>query len=230
MVVQTRTKFSKQLNDIEELIARLQEKCVADVRAAGLAATGDKGAREGVAGGRKVEDRLRSSIEDSCLDAMLLQQPLIGDDLRLVSGAFRIVSDLSHIDSMTRDAVFLVEEVPEKTCAKYTAEFVEMSETCANMVDKAVRAFLECDVELAQEAIEADDRVNALYGQTADKLLKLIHDGKASARFLPELLMIAKYFERIGDLAKRVAAWAIFRVTGEHKIEEKASQQIDSEQ
>lgn len=222
--MQTRTKFSHQLNDIQGLIIRLKEKCVADIRAAGLAAAGDKGAQEGVVNGRKEEDRLRQAIEDQCLDAMLLQQPLIGDDLRFVSGAFRIVSDLSHIDGMTRDVAFLVEEVPDKAAGKISDEIAEMSEAAAKMVGDAVDAFANSDVELAAKVVDADEKVNSLYADVEDKLVKLIRDGKSSAKYLPELLMVAKYFERIGDLSKRVAAWAIFRVTGEHKVGEKPSQ------
>ncbi len=224
MVMQTRTKFSHQLNDIQGLIIRLKEKCVADIRAAGLAAAGDRGAQEGVVNGRKEEDRLRQAIEDQCLDAMLLQQPLIGDDLRFVSGAFRIVSDLSHIDGMTRDVAFLVEEVPDKAAGKISDEIAEMSEAAAKMVGDAVDAFANSDVELAAKVVDADEKVNSLYADVEDKLVKLIRDGKSSAKYLPELLMVAKYFERIGDLSKRVAAWAIFRVTGEHKVGEKPSQ------
>lgn len=102
MAIQTRSKLTAQLKDIEDLLVRFRDKCASDIRATGLAATGDKGAQEGLARGRKAEDRLRSSIESSCLDVLLLQQPLIGDDMRFVTGAFRIVSDLSHIDGMTR--------------------------------------------------------------------------------------------------------------------------------
>ena len=125
---------------------------------------------------------------------------------------------------MTRDVAFLVEEIPDKAAAKFTREFVEMSEHAASMVERAVDAFVERDVELAQQVIEADHKVNCLYAESEEKLVALIRDGKASAKYLPELLMVAKYFERIGDLAKRVAAWAIFRVTGEHRVEEKPSQ------
>ncbi len=224
MVISTRTKFTDQLNDVEGYIRRFGEKTVSDIRAAGLAARGDKGAAEGVMDGRKAEDRLRSAIENTCLDIMLLQQPLIGVDLRFVSGAFRMVSDLSHIDSMTRDAVFLTEEIPEKASAKIEAEISRMSEGAADMVQKAVDAFCASDVEGAQQVMEADAAINALYVEVEEKLVALIRDGKSSAQYLPELLMVAKYFERIGDLAKRIAAWAIFRVTGEHTIAEKESQ------
>lgn len=224
MVMQTRTKLTGQLGDIKDYIVRFKEKCVSDVRASGLAATGDRGAQEGLACGRKAEDRLRQGIEEACLDAMLLQQPLIGDDLRFVSGAFRIVSDLSHIDGMTRDVAFLVEDIPAKASAKVSDEFLTMSEKCAVMVQRASDAFINSDIELAQSVIEADDAVNSLYAEAEEKLVKLIREGKSSAKYLPELLMVAKYYERIGDLSKRVAAWAIFRVTGEHKVEEKPSQ------
>lgn len=224
MVISTRTKFTDQLNEVEGYIRRFGEKTVADVRAAGLAARGDKGAAEGVMDGRKAEDRLRSAIENTCLDIMLLQQPLIGVDLRFVSGSFRMVSDLSHIDSMTRDAVFLTEEIPAKASKKIEAEISQMSESAASMVQKAVDAFCASDVEAAQQVMEADAAVNQLYVAAEEKLVALIRDGKSSAQYLPELLMVAKYFERIGDLAKRIAAWAIFRVTGEHTVAEKESQ------
>ncbi len=224
MVMQTRTKFANQLEDIKDLLIRLKEKCSADIIASGLAAKGDQGAKEGVATGRKDEDRLRSAIEESCLDAMLLQQPLIGDDMRFVTGAFRIVSDLSHIDGMTRDVVFHAEELPEKAANKIVDEVATMSELTSKMVCDAVDAFINSDVELAQKVIEADTKVNSVYWELHDKLVQLIRDGKSSAQYLPEMLMVAKYFERIGDLAKRVAAWAIYRVTGEHNVEEKPSQ------
>ena len=157
---------------------------------------------------------------------VLLQQPLIGVDLRFVSGAFRMVSDLSHIDSMTRDAVFLSEEIPEKASKKISEDIVRMSEDAAGMVEKAVDAFCASDVEKAQQVMEADAAVNQLYVEVEEKLVDLIRDGKSSAQYLPELLMVAKYFERIGDLAKRIASWAIFRVTGEHNVAEKESQRL----
>ncbi len=222
--MQTRTKFSAQLEEIQSLVNRLKDKCVKDILAAGLVATGDESAREDLVDGRKEEDRLRSNIENNCLDAMLLQQPLFGDDLRFISGSFRIVSDLSHIDSMTRDLALLVEEMPAKATEKVAAEALEMSRLCAQMVGDAVDAFMASDVELAQKTIESDEKVNSCYWEVHGKLVKLIRDGKSSAQYLPELIMVVKYFERIGDLSKRVASWAIFRVTGEHTVAAKTSQ------
>ena len=78
----TRTKFLKQLEDMEALLTRMGEKAAADVRAAGLAAAGDHGAETGILEGRKAAERLRSQLENLCLDTMLMQQPLVGEDLR----------------------------------------------------------------------------------------------------------------------------------------------------
>lgn len=224
----TRTRFTEQLNEVEDLVTRLADKASADVRAAGLAACGDGGAGEGVLAGRKAEDRLRNAIEQTCLDIMLLQQPLIGDDLRFVTGSFRVVSDLSHIDAMTRDVAFLSADIPGKAASKLGKEFQEMSEATADMLSRAVAAFCGCDADLAQQVFDADERVNTLYHETEEKLVAFIRSGKSPARHLPELLMVAKYFERIGDLSKRVAAWAIFRVTGEHTVAEK-HRDVDAE-
>ena len=87
------------------------------------------------------------------------------------------------------------------------------------MVEKAIDAFCNSDVSAAQEVIQDDAAVNLIYGDVTEKLVAQIREGKSSARYLPEVLMVAKYFERIGDLAKRIASWAIFRVTGEHVTE-----------
>ncbi len=217
MPITTRTKLTEQLNSIETLLKSYSRKAAGDIRGISEAAKGDKSVAEKVLGGRKAEDRLRSQLEDTCFDVMLLQQPLIGADFRFVTGAFRIVSDLSHIDDMTRDATFLLQEMPQKSIDKFVDEFAQMAEISASMVEDSITAFLDSDVEKAQVVIETDDKVNSLYGEATDRLVGLIRDGKGSAKYLPELLMVGKYFERIGDLAKSIADWAIFRSTGAYR-------------
>ena len=217
-MVATRSEFLKQLEDIDEALGRFAAKTAEDVRALAQALSGDKQAIESVLAGDQPARRQRALIEDICFDIMLLQQPLIGVDLRFVSGSFRMVSDLSHIDSMTRDAVFLAEDIPAKAAKKLEKEFTTLSAYAANMVDKAVDAFCTSDVEKAQQVMEADTAVNDLYAEAEEKLVGLIRDGKSSARYLPELLMVAKYFERMGDDAVRIADWAVFRATGAREM------------
>lgn len=216
----TRVEFAKQLNQVEDLIRRFGEKTASDVRAAGLAATGDKGAEKGVLEGRQASERLRSEIEGVCFNIMLLQQPLIGDDLRFVSSAYRAVSDIAQADSMTRDIAYVSANIKKKAAAKISSSkladgFMAMCGRSASMLEKAVQAFCDADEAAAREVIGADDELDRMYEEGIDTVVKLIKEGKTSPRVLIELLMIAKYFERIADQAERIADWAVYRATGE---------------
>lgn len=220
MTYTTRTRFTEQLNEVRDLLVRLAEKTTADIRAIDLGAKGDLGAAKGVIGGRKEERRLSYSIEQTCFDIMLLQQPLVGEDFRFITSSFRVVSDLSHIDGMTRDAMYLLEGVPTEKTDNLSSEFTELADTTAQMLSDSVKAFLEEDVIEASAVIARDERVNELYEISEQKLVQLIRDATVKPKYLPELLMVAKYFERIGDSSKAIARWAIFRVTGEHNDED----------
>lgn len=211
----TRVQFLKQLNELESLLTRFDEKCASDVRAAGLAATGDAGAVTGLLAGQKAADRLRQEIESMCLDIMLLQQPLIGDDLRLVTASYRVVSDLAKIDSITRSIAFIFSETSRKAASRLADGFVRMSEHAAAMVENSMAAFLAKDEKLARAVIESDDELDQMYAAAVEVVVELIKNGKPSPKSLPELLMVAKHFEHVGDTAQRVADWAVFRATGE---------------
>lgn len=238
----TRVEFSKQLAAVEDLVYRFGEKTAADVRAAGLAATGDRGAEEGILAGLQASERLRQEIESSCLSIMLLQQPLVGDDLRFVSSAYRVVSDIAQADSMTRDIAYIAANLKKKITSKVSNSklsdgFMAMCARSASMLEKAIEAFCESDVDLAHEVIGADEELDRMYEDGIDTVVKLIKDGKTSPKVLLELLMIAKYFERIADQAERIADWAVFRATGEriltvgdHSIEDVSLDDTDSEE
>lgn len=223
-----RSEFEKQLDEVETLIARLGEKCVADVRAAALATQGDRGAAEGILQGGKASRRLRDRVETECLDIMLLQQPLIGPDMRLVTGSFRLVSDLYQIDSMARDIAGVSQDLPKKALRKMDAIYQRMAEHAAEMTRMALEAFEHSDAEAARGVFESDETLDELYDRAEDEVVELIRAAtKGSAKTLPELLMVAKYFERIGDQAQRIAAWAVFRETGERMISKNGEAVID---
>lgn len=205
----------KQLNEMESLLTRFAEKCAADVRAAGLAASGDKGAETGLLAGQKAADRLRQEIESNCLDIMLLQQPLVGDDLRFITAAYRVVSDLTKIDSITRSIAFIYSEMSRKASTRLVEDFAKMSEHAATMVENSMVSFLTSDAELARAVIKSDDELDQMYADAVEVVIELIKDGKPSPKSLPELLMVAKHFEHVGDTAQRIADWGVFRATGE---------------
>ena len=216
--MQTRSKYIKQLEELTSSVQRLADKAAADVRAVGLALSGDEGAAEGILQGAKAERRLRAAIEGGCLDTMLMQQPLVGDDLRLVSGAFRIVSDLTHVGEMTRDVAYLSQTIPHEVTARLEGKLSAAAEQVADMIEQAVAAFMAADAAGAEAVFAADDAVDALYRESEGIIVEMIRSTDSDPEFLPELLMAAKYFERMGDEAERIAGWAVFRVTGEHKV------------
>ncbi len=216
-MITTRSEFLKQLDELDIYIDRLTDKTVADVRALGLGLSGDAGACAGVLKGSKTERRLRSAIEENCLDIMLLQQP-VADDLRFVTGTFRIVSDLTHIDEMARDVAFLLENLPAKVVKRLDKQLALADEKVAIMIEEAVGAFRTCDRERAEKIFAMDDEVDVIYAEAEQAIIDMIRNGKTSPKYLPELLMVAKYFERMADDAERIADWAVFRVTGKHEV------------
>lgn len=213
-----RSKYTQQLEELSESIRRLSDKAVSDIRGSILALSGDTGAAEGIAEGAQAANRLRSAIESSCLDAMLLQQPIVAGDLRFVSGAFRIVSDLTHIDGMVREVAYLSTVIPQEIIDRIEGKLARAGEKVANMIDQAVTAFLDSSEEQARRVFVADDEIDALYRECESEIVEMIRTTDSDATHLPELLMVAKYFERMGDDAQRIAAWAVFRVTGEHEV------------
>ena len=143
-----RSKYLKQLDDLSAAMDDLGQKTIADVTAAGLAlAKGDTEAAEEVISGEMRMRRLRATIEDTCLDIMLMQQPLVADDLRYVSGSFRLVSDLAHIDSKSRDVAYLATQIPHEAASAIETEIATASGKVAYMVKTALESFADADRE-----------------------------------------------------------------------------------
>ena len=202
-----RSKYLKQLDDLSVAMEDLGQKTIADVTAAGLAlAKGDTEAAEEVISGEMRMRRLRATIEDTCLDIMLMQQPLVADDLRYVSGSFRLVIDLAHIDSKSRDVAYLATQIPHEVASAIETEIATASGKVAYMVKTALESFADADRDRAEEVFASDDEVDALYERAEQVVVDLIRKGDADATHLPELLMAAKYFERMGDDSGRIAS------------------------
>ena len=208
--MKTRTRYINKLEELGALVNQLSEKTVLDVRAAGRALAGDADAAESVLSGSKAARRLREAIEDGCLDIMLMQQPLVADDL--------LVSDLAHIDEMIRDVAYLSQQLTPKAVSHLQSEFADAADKVSKMVSLAAKAFSQADAALAQRVFAMDDGVDELYDRCEQVVVDLIRSETQGASHLPELLMVAKYFERMGDDAERIASWAVFRATGEHTL------------
>lgn len=219
MPARMRTEYLNQLDRLNEHIARLGEAVVADILASGRAlAQDDPGAAQGVIDGHDSCVRLKRSVEDECLSLMLLQNPM-ASDLRFVTASFRSVSDLSRIDETAYEIALLKEEFDRAGVRPDISEYGTLAEHAAKMVNTAMDAFCGVDEALAETVFPMDEEVDGLYDLVKRHIVERLRNSTEDddLEFVPETLMIAKYYERMGDRAQRIADWAIFRATGKYR-------------
>ena len=161
-------------------------------------------------------DQKEQEIENLCLKLLLQQQP-VARDLRLISAALKMITDMERIGDQAADiseiAIFLSEE-------PYVTKLVkipQMAEETVKMVTGSIDAFVKKDLSMAQAVVDADDIVDDLFLQVKSDLINLIHQNAENGSQALDLLMVAKYLERIGDHAVNIAEWVIFSITGVHK-------------
>ena len=150
------------------------------------------------------------------MSIMLLQQPLAGD-LRFVTAAFRAVVDLARINDMVLDIAELALEIEASAATAVAEDMLDLSRQAATMVARAVGAFSTIDASEAEAVFALDDGVDDAFSRTRAGVVGLIKHDAIEALQAPELLMIAKYYERIGDHAQSIADWAVFRATGSYQ-------------
>ena len=162
-------------------------------------------------------DTKEHSVEASCIQLLLRQQP-VATDLRRISAALKMVTDMERIGDQATDIAEIMEtgsiDVPVKG-----VRITEMAEFTMNMVNKSVEAYINRNLELAREVIASDDILDDLFLEVRKSLN--INVGDFSSDQVLDLLMIAKYYERIGDHATNIAEWAEFSLTGKHRDGEK---------
>ena len=162
-------------------------------------------------------DTKEHSVEAICIQLLLRQQP-VATDLRRISAALKMVTDMERIGDQATDIAEIMEtgsiDVPVKR-----VRITEMAEFTMNMVNKSVEAYINRNLELAREVIASDDILDDLFLEVRKSLN--INVGDFSSDQVLDLLMIAKYYERIGDHATNIAEWAEFSLTGKHRDGEK---------
>lgn len=159
-------------------------------------------------------DAKEREIEQMCLSIFLHQQP-IASDLRMVSAALKMITDLERIGDQASDIGEIVSTLDFKE-QEYFQIIEDMAIIARGMVQDSVEAFAKGDISLAERVIGCDDDVDELLIKVRKLMVKLIVEHDHNAVTIIDLCMIAKYLERIGDHAVNVANWAVFRVTGSH--------------
>ena len=162
-------------------------------------------------------DQMEREIESICMRLLLQQQP-VARDLRVISSALKMIGDMERIGDQAADIAEIVKYLKEDDVPNLR-HLREMSDFAAGMVTASINSFVRQDLDLAKKVILDDDVVDGYFEKVKETLIGLIADGDKDGAFLLDLLMIAKYIERIGDHATNIAEWVVYSITGEHPEE-----------
>lgn len=211
-----RTVFHQQLTELEQELIKMGESCEEIILLASQALTGyNRKLQEQVsATGARIDESERT-IETICLKLLLRQQPVAGD-LRQISAALKMITDMERIGDQAEDIVQLIPHMTLPADEKFP-RIREMAKAAQQMVMGAVDAYIRQDTALARMVMAHDDIVDDYFRQVKQGLLRMIAESPDQGEYALDLLMIAKYFERIGDHCTNIAEWVEFSVTGVHK-------------
>ena len=160
-------------------------------------------------------NRKERDIESICMKLLLEQQP-VARDLRVISSALKMISDMERIGDQAYDIAEIAKFIKNSN-VKSKIHIKDMAAAATKMVTDSVESFVKKDVELARSVMAYDDKVDNLFNCVKDELVQLITEDKANGEFCIDLLMIAKYLERIGDHAVNIAEWVEYSITGTHR-------------
>lgn len=163
-----------------------------------------------------VIDDMERGIERRCLKLLLQQQP-VASDLRKISSALKMITDMERIGDQAADISEITQRMFRENYAYELKHIPQMAEATIKMVKNSIDAYVNNDLDLANAVIKEDDTVDALFNVVKNNLIKQIGENKDYGEEAIDLMMVAKYFERIGDHAVNIAEWVIFSITGVHK-------------
>ncbi len=211
-----RNRFDEQLLRLSQKMTQMGALCERFIAlAADALLKGDsKGAEQIAEHGHEI-DEMEREIEGICLKLLLQQQP-VASDLRQISAALKMITDMERIGDQAEDIAEIIPFLGGRT-GKELADFKPMAQTACKMVTDSIDAFVKKDLALARSVSAQDDIVDDCFVRVKAKLIDMISETEADGEYAVDLLMIAKYFERIGDHAVNIAEWVEFSVTGVHK-------------
>lgn len=202
----------KQLNNEMIEMGAMVEQAIG--RAVSAFAEHDVNLAEAVIAADEEVNQKYKDIEGLCLKLLLHQQPVAGD-LRQISSAIKMITDIERIGDHAADICELALIMPDKKQMKMPSHITDMTEETMIMLINSINAFVDRDQFGAERVIKHDDIVDDLFVQVKKELIDMIHADANNGEQAMDLLMIAKYLERIGDHATNIAEWVIFSITGE---------------
>ena len=208
--------FQEQLKQLNQELIRMGAACEEIIALASHSLTdySEELAKNASTVGAQI-DESEHTIETICLKLLLRQQP-VARDLRQISAAMKMITDMERIGDQAEDIVDLIPKMHRRADEKYP-KIREMAKAAQQMVTEAVDAYVKQDLELANKVMAHDDIVDDYFNRVKKGIVDIIAANPEEGEYSLDLLMIAKYFERIGDHCTNLAEWVVFSVTGEHK-------------
>ena len=211
-----RNRFDEQLYELNRELIEMGAMCEEAIASAAKAlSTGNMELAAKVRANGAAIDQMERDIEGRCMKLLLHQQP-VARDLRQISAALKMITDMERIGDQAEDIAEIITFLNGRTM-NGIEHIEDMARETIKMVTESVDAFVKKDVALAEQVIAHDDVVDTLFSEVKCTIIKLIAETPVDGEFALDLLMISKYFERIGDHATNIAEWVIYSVTGTHK-------------
>lgn len=208
-----RSKFDEQLECLNKELIMMGALCEKAIAMSAKALTMKDSELAGSVPELSVQiDHKEREIETMCLKLLLQQQP-VARDLRVISSALKMVTDMERIGDQSADIAEII-ALENVRATEDTQVIHQMSEAVIQMVTKSIDAFVKKDVGLARWVIQYDDVVDSFFNQVKKLLIDQLGRPETDGEHAVDLLMIAKYFERIGDHAVNIAKWVLFSITG----------------
>lgn len=210
-----RNRFDRQLEELHVELIKMGSMCEDVIRKTSkLLQSGDAKVAKEIRKEDSNIDEQERLVESLCLKLLLQQQP-VAKDLRKVSAALKMITDMERIGDQASDIAEII-ETTDFSVPTNDVKLAKMAETTIAMVTESIDAYVKQDLELVREVIARDDEVDDLFLEVRQEIADdMVEAGDPMSSL--DLLMIAKYFERIGDHATNIAEWVEFSITGTHK-------------
>jgi len=211
-----RKQFELQLEELNLRLIKMGALCeTAIARAVRALLNQDNALAQLVIDSEKEINHAEKEIEHLCLKLLLQQQP-VASDLRIISAALKMITDMERIGDQAEEIAVIVTKA-DLSATVQTLNIKEMAMSTIKLVNDSIDSYVKRDLELAKQVIQGDDIVDNQFLAIKEGLLDMIRNHCQNASLAIDVIMIAKYLERIGDHATNIAEWAEFSITGVHK-------------
>ena len=220
-----RNRFDRQLEQLNNELIQMGSMIehAIEMAVSALVNQDTEKAKEAMAYDVEIDHQERD-IESLCMKLLLQQQP-VASDLRVISAALKMISDMERIGDQAADIAELCPYVGD-TLAQGRLHITNMARAAVSMVTESVEAFVQGDLKMACKVVQDDDKVDELFLKVRAELIGCLKEEVGDPEAILDLLMIAKYFERIGDHAVNVAEWVEYSITGIHESNEHHPQNV----